>query len=93
MKRLEHVDFLHAELQGSELPLLLNRSFVPTLREKVRLVLLATHSRKIEGVALRVLSKAGWELINERPVPFFHSDNLNPTSWTIVDGGHVWPNP
>jgi len=64
---LDRVDFAHLDLQVGEAPLLRDRRTVACLGSQVACVMLATHSRAIDGLALEVLGCAGWELLRERP--------------------------
>jgi hypothetical protein len=66
---------------------------VACLGSKVACVMLATHSRAIEGLALEVLGRAGWELLRERPTVFRQSSGTREvTGWTTHDGAQLWVN-
>ena len=88
------IDFLHMDLQGVEEKLLDDSDFLNTVTQKVSTIFLATHSRSIEGLALKNLSKLGWILNRERPTTFkqsFKTEDVN--GWTLRDGGQIWINP
>jgi FkbM family methyltransferase len=90
----EKVDFLHIDVQGSEQGLLSSLGFLRVLKEKVVVLYLATHSREIEGLAMRMLSADGWCLLRERPVKVDTTQAGRPDviSWTSRDGGQIWVN-
>jgi FkbM family methyltransferase len=76
------VDFLHMDLQGAEEELFLNDEFLAVLSEKVGVLMLATQSRLVEGLALR-----------ERPTTFKPNERtLDVNGWTLRDGAQVWTN-
>jgi FkbM family methyltransferase len=90
---LKRVDFLHMDLQGAEEGLLVNEEFLEALTDKVGVLMLATQSRLVEGLALRELSRRGWELLRERPTTFNPNDRTNDVNgWTLRDGAQVWAN-
>ena len=90
----EQVDFLHLDLQGAEERLIQNPEFIQTLDAKIATFFLATQSRLIEGLALRVLSERGWRLVRERPTTFQQNDRTaDINGWTTRDGGQLWLNP
>ena len=85
------VDFLHLDLQGAELELLLDSEFQSVLDEKVKVMLLATQSRYIEGVALNTMPSRGWTLFRERPTMFTPNDRTSDVDgWTTRDGAQIW---
>lgn len=93
-KNYEHIDFLHMDVQGAELMLLGDDSFVDTLDKKVSTFFLATQSRLIEGVALQKLSALGWVLKRERPTIYRQNGRTSDINgWTLRDGGQLWLNP
>lgn len=91
---LERVDFAHLDLQGGERALLEDRRTVRCLTEKVATLMLATHSRLIEGIALERLGDAGWRLVRERPTGFVQNEATSDVvGWTTHDGAQLWTNP
>lgn len=85
----EDVDLIHMDIQGAELAVI--ESSVDTLNEKVKRLHIGTHSRRIDGGIIQVMSKAGWTckrayLCNSEmdtpygPMPF-------------EDGVQTWTNP
>lgn len=91
---LDVVDFVHMDLQGGEGPLLTDRATTRCLTERVACLMLATHSRLIEGLALRALGDDGWQLLRERPTGFSQSPaTAEVTGWTVHDGAQLWVNP
>ena len=85
------IDFLHMDVQGSEYELI--SSEIEWLSQNVRSIMLATHSRIIEGAAMDLLGNAGWTLRREKPCRFRLTDDQ--TSWagrTEADGSQHWLN-
>jgi FkbM family methyltransferase len=87
------IDLVHLDIQGAEN--LIVRSSIDVLTQKVRWLVVSTHSRIIEGELINSLSGAGWTLFNEKPCRFTPSrrpvkafDKL-----TDEDGAQVWKNP
>jgi FkbM family methyltransferase len=92
--KYERIDFLHMDVQGAEIMLLNDLSFLGVLNKKVVTFFLATQSRFIEGVALEKLSALGWVLIRERPTVYRQNDRTKDVNgWTLRDGGQLWLNP
>ena len=90
----ERIDFLHMDVQGAELMMLNNDSFIEVLDKKVATFFLATQSRFIEGVALQKMADMGWVLIRERPTMFCQNNRTKDINgWTLRDGGQLWLNP
>lgn len=87
---LDIIDFLHIDIQGYEYRAVL--SSLEALRDKVRIMLIATHSRKIEGDLLDTLHEKGWRLIYEKPCKFERAPKGNLTALTTLDGTQVWMN-
>lgn len=85
------IDLLHVDIQGAE------RKALPgglcALNERVKRLLLATHSRRIEGEMIDLLSGSGWELVAEEPCGFSpRADVLAVEGWTTKDGTQYWIN-
>ena len=87
------IDFLHIDVQGSELDLLHNDA--EWLGHNVRAMMVATHSRVIEGGIMDLLGEEGWVLKREKPCRF-QLDEEPRSSWeglTQADGAQHWINP
>lgn len=87
------IDFLHIDVQGSELDLLHNDA--EWLGHNVRAMMVATHSRVIEGGIMDLLGEQGWVLKREKPCRFQMDDNPR-ENWeglTQADGSQHWINP
>jgi hypothetical protein len=83
----EYIDLLHVDIQGAEVPLL--PLSMPFLNDKVAMVLVGTHSKKIESELFDCFLSAGWVLDVERPIVLNVGRNLH----TLVDGVQLWRNP
>ena len=87
----QSIDLLHIDIQGSEylsLPL-----DIKILSSRVKRVMLATHSRQIEGRMMEIFHQNGWELIAEEPCIFIYRRDLNSMEgMTIKDGSQYWIN-
>ena len=82
------VDLLHIDIQGAETEVIAGA--LEFLNEKVRYIVVGTHSRKIDGDLLALLSAdGGWALEIERPA-IFTIDNGRPT--LRIDGVQGWRN-
>jgi FkbM family methyltransferase len=83
----KRIDLLHADIQGGEADLVAGS--LATLKEKVRYLLIGTHSRVLEGRLFDTLLAAGWKLEIERPGLL----NLNDARPVMhVDGVQGWRN-
>ena len=87
------VDLVHLDIQGAEE--LIVRSSIEVLTQKVRWLVVSTHSRFIEGELIHSLSGAGWALFNEKPCQFTPSRRAVKAfdKLTNQDGAQVWKNP
>ncbi len=86
------VDLLHVDIQGGESNLLNNA--VDLLNKYVKVVLIGTHSRKIEGDLINLFYKNKWALLIETPCKFKYNPGIpSLEGMTIVDGNQVWVNP
>ena len=83
------VDLIHFDVQGVEADVV--SASLDTLSAKVRYLVIATHSRSIEGRIMDLLLARGWALENEQPA------QIHPTStgkeMIHSDGTQVWRNP
>jgi FkbM family methyltransferase len=85
-------DLIHLDVQGHEVDIC--RSCIEELNARVRWIVAATHSRKIDGDFLDLMCRAGWLLEHEKPAKFAFVPN--PTTleaMTTLDGTQVWRNP
>ena len=86
------VDFLHIDVQGSELDIIRNEA--EWLGKNVRVMMVATHSRVIEGGVMDLLGDLGWVLKREKPCRFQMDENPR-ENWeglTQADGSQHWIN-
>ena len=85
-------DLVHIDVQGSEVEIC--RAGLAGLQERVRWLVIGTHSRVIEGALIALLRDAGWVLENEKPCRFtFSPTALDLVAMTTLDGTQVWRNP
>ena len=86
------IDFVHIDIQGAESKIIVNE--IQWLTENVRSIMIATHSRVIEGALIKVLSEAGWILKREKPCRFnLESPAKAYEGKTYADGSQYWINP
>jgi FkbM family methyltransferase len=85
-------DLIHIDIQGDEVDIC--RSCIDELSARVRRIVVGTHSRKIDGDLLELLSRAGWALEHEKPAKFtFLPYPSTLEAMTTLDGTQVWRNP
>lgn len=84
------VDFMHMDIQGFELKSI--RASFDALQRKVRVLLVATHSRALEGGIIDLLHDNGWRLLYEKPCKFTPGSATDLTALTYLDGTQVWLN-
>lgn len=82
------IDLLHLDIQGGEADLI--ESTLDVLGQKVRYILVGTHSREIEGRIFNTLLARGWVLDIERPAILSLAGSR---PHVIVDGVQGWLNP
>jgi len=85
------VDFLHIDVQGAE-GVLIN-SHLDWLNQHTRSMMIATHSRPLEGEIMVLLNDNGWLLQREKPCRFAAGGTI--ADWcgaTVVDGSQYWIN-
>lgn len=80
------VDLIHIDIQGAESEVV--RASIEFLNDRVRWLVIGTHSRKIEANLMDVLFPA-WTLENEQPARCRYEGGR---SIIIVDGTQVWRN-
>lgn len=89
--RLNYVSFLHIDIQGSEYQIL-NHS-IEWLNQKVSTMMVATHSRVIEGKLIELMLKNNWTLFREKPCRVdWQRTKGNLEGWTTKDGSQYWIN-
>lgn len=84
------VDFMHIDIQGAELDLLQDQ--IDWVSANVKTLMIATHSRSIEGRLIDLLFSKGWQLHREKPCRVDWYKNCSPAGKTIVDGSQYWLN-
>ena len=87
----EDVDFLHIDVQGAEGEVI--ASHLDWMNQSVKSLLLATHSRPLEGELMTRLNAHGWVLMREKPCRFDLGKIME--DWcgaTTVDGSQYWIN-
>jgi len=90
LRGLPHiVDLIHCDIQGSEAEVM--AATEETLNEKVRRVVIGTHSRTVEGLLLDQFSGMGWKLEHESVCTY--RQNSSGVMGLHIDGVQVWRNP
>jgi FkbM family methyltransferase len=82
------IDLVHMDIQGGEAMLV--EECIDLLTDRVRYLVIGTHSRSIEGQLIDTLIGAQWELEVERPAIFRIVEGKPKTD---VDGVQGWRNP
>jgi FkbM family methyltransferase len=92
LERESQWDLVHIDVQGGETELC--SAAVETLNQRVRWLIIGTHSRKIDGDLIDLFLRNGWILENEKPARFeFRVEAPSLEAMTVVDGTQVWRNP
>ena len=82
------VDLLHSDIQGAEADVVAQS--LPLLNQRVRRLIIGTHSRQIEGRLFALLGDAGWILEHEQPCDIGQSED---GQFRIrADGEQIWRN-
>lgn len=85
-------DLVHVDIQGGETKVL--DAFRQELNQRVRYLIVGTHSRKIDGELIEIFHQEGWILEHEKPCRMIYNpDAADLVAMTIVDGTQVWRNP
>jgi len=87
----QKVDFLHIDVQGAEGEVI--TSHLDWLDQHARSMMIATHSRPLEGELMVVLNDNGWLLQREKPCRFNAGNAMR--DWcgaTTADGSQYWIN-
>lgn len=90
LQDLGTVDFMHIDIQGAELELLQDQ--IDWVSRNVRMLMIATHSRPIEGRLMELLFDNGWQLHREKPCRVDWHKNCSIVGKTVVDGSQYWLN-
>jgi hypothetical protein len=92
LEREPEWNLVHIDVQGHEFDII--RSSIDLLSARVRWMIVGTHSRKLDGDVLDIMSKAGWVLEHEKPTRFdFWQNPVSLEAMTTQDGTQVWRNP
>ena len=84
-------DLVHMDIQGGEGDLC--RSCISMMSERVRRVVVGTHSRALDGDVMATFHAAGWSLENEKPtISHWQDDAATLETMAAVDGIQVWRN-
>jgi FkbM family methyltransferase len=89
---LNIIDYVHVDIQGSEDSVLADPAAGRILDDKVKRVIVGTHSRGIEGHLLDVFKNRGWVLEGEKPCHFSFNPHATYVGMTKVDGCQIWRN-
>ncbi|HCI15008.1 MAG TPA: hypothetical protein DFK12_13975 [Gallionellaceae bacterium] len=84
------IDFMHIDIQGAEWDLLQGQ--IDWVTSNVRTMMIATHSRPIEGKLMELLIEKGWQLHREKPCRVDWHKDCSLVGRTIVDGSQYWVN-
>ena len=90
LQDLGGVDFMHIDIQGAEFDLLQDQ--IDWLSNHVKTLMLATHSRSIEGKLIELLFDHGWQLHREKPCRVDWQNKCSLVGRTVVDGSQYWLN-
>jgi hypothetical protein len=77
----------HIDIQGAEFVVLSRAREIA--KERIKRLVIGTHSRMIEAQLFDLLASDGWILENEKPCKFVFIDGRLDT---ILDGTQVWRN-
>jgi FkbM family methyltransferase len=85
-------DMLHIDIQGWEAEVCAAARQI--IDDRVKRVVIGTHSRIVEAQLLTAFHASGWVLEHEKPCRFNYSlDRGDFTSMIVADGVQVWRNP
>jgi FkbM family methyltransferase len=87
--KYRRIDYVHMDVQGAELDFLSSRPGI--LDEKVKRVLVGTHSNAIEEGLRKLFSGLGWHC--QYDIPLNGSVRVNDVEFELGDGVQVWINP
>ena len=90
-KHLSKIHFLHIDIQGAEYEIL--KASINWLNKTVVSIMVATHSRVIEGQIIALLLKNNWTLLREKPCRVdWQRTQGDLEGWTTKDGSQYWVN-
>jgi FkbM family methyltransferase len=85
-------DLVHIDVQGWEA--IICRRAAKLLKERVRYLIVGTHSRKLDGDIYDQFHQEGWILEHEKPSQMKFAPGVKELeSMTLADGTQVWRNP
>lgn len=85
-------DLLHVDIQGGEGDLCAGT--IDAMSKHVRRLVVATHSRILDGAVMATMRGAGWQLEAEKPTRFIpQADVASLERMATHDGTQVWRNP
>jgi FkbM family methyltransferase len=87
----ERVDFMHIDIQGAEFDVI--NTSIDWIHSHVAALMIATHSRVIEGRLIELLLARGWKLHREKPCQVHWSRECELPGRTWADGSQYWINP
>jgi FkbM family methyltransferase len=92
LRREPRWDLVHVDIQGGEGDLC--RGGIEIMNERVRRLVIGTHSRALDGELMSLFHTHHWVLENEKPTVMCWRDGA-PTLETMarVDGIQIWRNP
>lgn len=91
LAREERWDLLHVDIQGGEAELCAGA--IDAISQRVRRLVVATHSRILDGAVMATMRDAGWRLEAEKPTRFLPDDDVASLErQTTHDGTQVWRN-
>ena len=90
LKDLGAIDFMHIDIQGAEFDLIQDQ--IDWVSNNVQALMIATHSRSIEGKLIDLLFDNGWQLYREKPCRVDWQKNCSLAGRTVVDGSQYWLN-
>jgi FkbM family methyltransferase len=92
LRKQQFWDLVHIDVQGGEYDLC--RACLALLAERVRYLIIGTHSRKLDGDLLDLMWRGGWILEHEKPTRFeFCAGVSSLERMGTHDGTQIWRNP
>ncbi len=87
----DRVDFMHIDIQGAEFDVI--NTSIDWINTHVAALMIATHSRVIEGRMIDLLMSRGWRLHREKPCQVNWAKDCELAGRTWADGSQYWINP
>jgi hypothetical protein len=87
--KFSQINFLHIDIQGQELDLFKHR-LIRGIQDKVKVLVLGTHSREIEEKAIKILGNSNLVLFAENSCRYSYVDKKIKL---ISDGEQIWISP